>query len=511
MARSLYARLARRYRPQITAVERREFLKITLAASAGLLVSSWPAFGRTAPSMPRVGRGRRVVVIGAGFSGLACAYELRSAGYKVTVLDARNRVGGRVLSFNDFVSGRNVEGGGELIGSNHPTWVAYAKRFGLTFVDVTEAEDLAFPVILGGKRLTDKESEALYEEMEAAYKTITADARGINADEPWLSPDAARLDRRTTADWIRRLNVSPTCRLAITTEFTADNANATSRQSYLGNLTQIKGGGLEKYWTESEVYRCRGGNQRLARRLASELGADNLRLGFVVREVRQSGDTVVVRGANGELLEADDVVLTAPPSTWHNIRFSPGLPRGIKTQMGTAVKYLAAVKGRFWKKSGLAPDALTDGMVSMTWDGTDNQGSDAPGAALVAFSGGPRAERCRQRHAIRKDAAYTEAISEIYPTYPANFVRGRFMDWPGEMWTGAGYSFPAPGQITTAGPLLKAGVGRLHFAGEHTSFKFVGYMEGALNSGVSVAKRIAMRDAGATTPAREREPAGARS
>src|SRR5918997_856734 len=123
------------------------------------------------------------------------------------------------------------------------------------------------------------------------------------------------------------------------------------------------GGGLEKYWTESEVYRCRGGNQRLARRLASEVGAANVRLGFVVREVRQSGDTVSVRGANGEVIEADDVVLTAPPSTWHNIRFSPGLPRGIKTQMGTAVKYLATVKGRFWKKAGLAPDALTDGMV----------------------------------------------------------------------------------------------------------------------------------------------------
>ena len=91
--------------------------------------------------MPRVGRGRRVVVIGAGFSGLACAYELQSAGYKVTVLDSRNRVGGRVLSFSDVVTGRTVEGGGELIGSNHPTWVAYAKRFGLTFLDVTESED----------------------------------------------------------------------------------------------------------------------------------------------------------------------------------------------------------------------------------------------------------------------------------------------------------------------------------------------------------------------------------
>ena len=64
-----------------------------------------------------------------------------------------------------------VEGGGELIGSNHPTWVSYAKKFGLSFNDVTESETLEAPVIIGGKRLTEKESEALWEEMEAAYKT----------------------------------------------------------------------------------------------------------------------------------------------------------------------------------------------------------------------------------------------------------------------------------------------------------------------------------------------------
>lgn len=138
---------------------------------------------------------------------------------------------------------------------------------------------------------------------------------------------------------------------------------------------------------------------------------------------------------------------------------------------------------------------MTDGMVSMTWDGTDNQGSDAAGAALNCFSGGPPAERARQRWARERDAAYTKALGEIYRRFNEHFVRGRFMDWPGELWTGGGYSFPAPGQVTTVGPILHQGIGRLHFAGEHACYKFVGYMEGALNSGVAVAKRIAARDA----------------
>jgi monoamine oxidase len=493
MARSLYSHLSRRYGSQPTGIERREFLKTTLAASAGLLLSSFSAFGESAARRD-VGRGRRVIVIGGGFSGLACAHELISAGYRVTVLESRNRVGGRVISFGDMVKGKVVEGGGELIGSNHPTWVAYASKFGLSFSDVTENEDLEFPLILDGKRLTDKESEALWEEIEASYKLMTAEARPINADEPWKSPNAGKLDARSTAHWVRTLQVSKLCKRALTTELSADNGISTSRQSYLGNLTQVKGGGLDKYWTHSEVYRCRGGNDRLARKLAAAIGEKRLRLNSVVREITMRGDKVTVRCANGELHEADDVVLTAPPSTWHNVRFSPGLPRAIRPQMGTAVKYLGAVKSRFWQKAGAGADSMTDGMVSMTWDGTDNQGGDAQGAMLTAFSGGPAAQSARARWARERDEAYVEEMTNIYPGFRSNFVRGRFMDWPGEMWTGAGYSFPAPGQVTTVGPLLRAGLGRLHFAGEHTCYQFVGYMEGALNSGVSVAKRIAQRD-----------------
>ena len=68
------------------------------------------------------------------------------------------------------------------------------------------------------------------------------------------------------------------------------------------------------------------------------------------------------------------------------------------------------------------------------------------------------------------------------------------MDWPSDAWVRASYSFPAPGQVTTMGPILREGVGHLHFAGEHTCYAFVGYMEGALNSGVSIARRLAERD-----------------
>jgi monoamine oxidase len=147
--------LARRYEPR-PELDRREFLKITLAASVGLLISGpkghadKPRIDKTAP---------RIILIGGGLSGLACAYELKSAGYQVTVLESRNRVGGRVLSFRDLVPGKSVEGGGEFIGMNHPTWLAYSKKFGLELFEGKEDENIDQPVILRRKEARPQGSE----------------------------------------------------------------------------------------------------------------------------------------------------------------------------------------------------------------------------------------------------------------------------------------------------------------------------------------------------------------
>ena len=495
MSRSLFARLAARHGPRIDAVSRRRFLGLTLAGSAGLLISSSPAaawLGRAR----RPAAAKRVVVIGAGFGGLACAYELKSVGYDVTVVEARDRVGGRVLSFNDMVPGKVVEGGGELIGSNHPCWVAYKEKFNLEFLDVTEAEDAEFPILLNGKRLTEEESNALYEEMDAALAPMNDDARGVDSVEPWKVPNAAALDARTTKQWIDSLECSPLGKQGLTVQFAADNGQDVAKQSYLGNLTQVKGGGVEAYWTESEVFRCKGGNDQLARMLAESIGPDRIVTGLPARTVEVRGDRAVVTCADGRTIECDDVVLAVPPSVWHKIDFKPGLPRDLAPQMGTNVKYLAAVKSRFWREQGLAADSLTDGEICMTWEGTDNQ-EDADGdagACLNCFSGGPAAVAARSRQGDARTAAYHDTLESIYPGFKEQFVKSRFMDWPGDPWTMAGYSFPGPGQVTTVGPKLRQGLGRLHFAGEHASYAFVGYMEGGLHSGVDLAKRLAVRD-----------------
>jgi monoamine oxidase len=110
---------------------------------------------------------------------------------------------------------------------------------------------------------------------------------------------------------------------------------------------------------------------------------------------------------------------------------------------------------------------------------------------VVAFSGGASADTCRGWTPAERTERYLAAMSPVFPGLRASFERARFMDWPSDPWVKGSYSFPAPGEVTTLGPQLQQPfAGRVFLAGEHTCYAFVGYMEGALQSGVRAAKRI---------------------
>lgn len=486
MAPSLLARAWKR-KHAAEMPTRREMLRASLYAGAGLLLSNLVGCGQP-------GRiGRKVLVVGAGFAGLACAHELRSVGYDVTVLEARSRLGGRVLSSTNLAPGRNLELGGELIGTNHKHWVAYADRFKLKLLEMTEDEEAEAPIVFEGKKLTKEESDKVWEELEEGCKRLNEDASKVDAEKPWSLAKAKELDARSVGKWIAEQDLSDLVKKGMAATFTADNGVAVEKQSYLGMLTQIKGGGVEAFWTETETHRCEGGNQQLAVKLAEAVGKDRVRTNAAVVKIEIGEKAATVTLNDNTSLTADDVVLAIPPSTWDRIVFAPPLPPVLKPQMGVNVKFFPIVKSRFWEEMKLSQYSLSDGPVSMTWDGTDNQPGEGP-ACLTCFSGGPPAETCRSWKSDDREAKYLEELARRYPTIREHFVKSAFMDWPGDRLTAAGYSFPAPGEVTTIGPLLYEGLKRLHFAGEHACYAFVGYMEGALCSGVSVARRLAKRD-----------------
>jgi monoamine oxidase len=483
--RSLYARLADRYAPE-RGMDRREMIRRSLAAAAGILLSE-----RLSPAFPRTA-GPRVVIIGGGFAGLAGAYELSRAGADVTVLEARNRIGGRVLSFHDLVPNGTMEGGAELIGSNHAIWQQYRERFGLKLLDISEPENIESPIVIGGRRLTRKESDALWEQMDAALNLMNADAARVpDAFAAWEAPDAEAFDRRSLAEWIAGLDASPLCKAAIDTQMTSDNGVRSAWQSYLGNLAMVKGGGLEKYWTETERYRSAGGNQQLAVRLAREIGLERVHMREPVTSVAVSGDNVTVT-TKVRSYDADYAILAVPPLTWNRIAFTPPLHVTATPQMGSNVKYLMALNATPWARPPISPAVLTDGPVNVTWWATEGQ--HVAGAGMVAFSGGPSADTCRSWISAERDANYARELSGIYRSLPAAISKRRFMDWPSDPLLKGSYSFPAPMEVTRIGPQLQQPLAnRVYLAGEHTCYAFVGYMEGALQSGARAAEKIVAR------------------
>lgn len=485
MSLPIYLALGRRHEPERFRASRRDFLKTSAAVSAAIALGACS----TTRKSPSAGR-RRVVVVGAGFAGLACASELAARGIDVTVLEARARVGGRVHSLPIGPSAKNTEAGAELIGSNHPHWIALAERFRLPLLDVPSDEGLEGPIVLEGRRLERDESEELWHAIDAAMAGMNALARGVDADEPWNSPRASDLDQISVEQWVESRDLPPILKRALHAGLAANNGVPTRRQSLLAMLAQVKGGGVESYWTDSELYRCAGGNQRLAEKLASTLPPNALHFESGVQRIECTTDRARVVCADERVHEADFVVLAIPPSVWHRIRFEPALPPELAPQMGTSVKYVTAMTRRFWRDAGISQYALSDGEAAVTWDPTSGQ-DDSADAALTVFSSADAAVACRARRGLAQREAYGRELERLFPGFAAHARGARFHDWPAETWTGAGYSMPAPGQVTRVLPHLRTTSGPLRFAGEHTSSSFVGYMEGALESGIRTARILA--------------------
>src|SRR5262249_2863940 len=253
-------------------------------------------------------------------------------------------------------------------------------------------------------------------------------------------------------------------------------------------LAMIAGGGGEKFWTETEVFRCAGGAQQLAQHLAREVGDSRVHLRQTVSAIAAS-DRGVRIVAGGATYEADYAVLAVPPLTWNRMAFTPRLHVTAMPQMGSNVKFLMKTKTLFWRPAGLAPDFLSDGPVHLTWHTTQHQ--KVAGAGVVAFSGGKAADTCRSWTAAERTERYLAALSPVFTALRAGFERARFMDWPSDPWVKGSYSFPAPGEVTTLGPQLQQPLGgRVFLAGEHTCYAVVRYMEGALQSRARAPKPI---------------------
>lgn len=502
--RSTYARLYRRFGKRLSGTERQ--LRVRKKLKRKVREAAIPPSERKAAF-----RGRRphVVIVGAGLGGLMAGYTLARS-CDVSIFEARERVGGRVWTKNKSTG--IVEAGGELIGYNHPLWLALARQLGLGLSLTTsdtnfDALDLDMPLYVGGEKVARGRLEGLYDEMDKAFGNMAKKAKEIDETAPWLSPGAERLDKSPLSSWIDRQGCSDLAKLAMREQFLNDSGAPAEQQSYLANLAVVAGGALDKhpgaYFTQTETLRCAEGNQALAELLADEIrSADGIiHLSSPINAIDIGEGGVRIESEGGAAQSSDYVVLAIPPSLWPGtryggIRITPELPSDYTVSMGTAVKYLSPVKHRFWIQQKLAPTA-TSSRFGVTWEGTDNQiAPHGREVELSLFAGGTPAhsaiEEWQHGGKTAVDIFYASRIGEVYPAYKDNLSQSPdFIAWPVDPWTGAGYSCPAPGEVMRAGPLLNGAFHkRMYFAGEHTCFAYFGYMEGALQSGLNAGTAI---------------------
>jgi monoamine oxidase len=479
MARSLFAKLHRRFGRRISGDERRRraalhYERLRDAMPVGA-IGAPRRVARTAP---------RVVVIGAGFAGASAAWFASRAGFAVTLIEP-GPIGGRVSSTETLVPGRILEAGAELIGTNHPLWMALAQHFGFA-LSVLSSEDnygaagLEMPFILDGRHLTTAEQKRLHDEMDAVFQLWgTASKIVENPWRPWTAEGAAQLDAQSLASQVPA-SVGELTRKAILLEFELDNCTPPESQNWLGALAQLAGGGGYEFFEETEVFRCAAGNQALAPRLVAGLDLNKGR----VTNIR-TGDRLFVDMEGGAHDGPFDYAIVAVPSVAMETITVDGKPFPLRAiAHGPAVKYLSGVERRFWIPQGLAPSGLSD-QLGMMWEGTDNQ-MDTARFDVSVFAGGRPAQRAID--AGGSASYFAPRLTALLPHYEA--FATEFENWPKRI--GMGYSCPALGEVTTK---LKATevliANRIAVAGEHVSPPWFGFMEGALQTGLVAIARIA--------------------
>jgi monoamine oxidase len=444
-----------------------------------------------------------LVVVGAGLAGLAAAREAVAAGSSVLVVEARDRVGGRVLN-EDIGGGNVVEVGGQWIGPTQDRLAALARELGVqTFPTWAEGENLI--EYAGGLRrysgAIPRINPLVLLEVERAQRRLNRLARRVPLEAPWEAPGAARLDGQTMATWMRRNLPSKPGRMLLELGVEAVWAAQPEDVSLLHVLFYIhSAGSLERLFdTEGGAQQDRfvGGSQLVPLRMASALGPEGVVLGAPVRAVRYDGDEGVTVEADGVSVRARRAIVAVAPTLAARVSYDPPLP-GFRDQLtqrmplGTVAKCMAIYDEPFWRHEGLSGQGTSDtGPVRLTFDNSPPTGT--PGV-LLGFLEGRRARELGRVPAEQRRQAVIDCFARLYGPRAARPDAYVERLWAEEEWTRGCYGcHMPPGAWTSYGPALREPIGPLHWAGAEYATVWNGYMDGAVRSGESAAKEALAR------------------
>lgn len=496
---------------------RRAAIGAGAATGAGLILPGAAAASRDSEAERPDGKRRKhievdVAVVGAGFAGLTAALGVKKAGRSVAVIEARDRVGGRVWA-HQLGNGEVSERGGTFVGPTQDRILAALKRYGIdTFPTFEDGSNV---YINGGDRSTYSDTgptgtappdPLILAELVEVIAQLDDMSTSVPVDAPWSAPDAANLDRQTLEDFIQANSASERFRRLVPAATRPIFGAEPGELSLLFVLFYIAASGNEKnpgtfernFDTRAggQESRIVGGSQMVGYRMADELGRKRIHKRSPVRRIIQRRGHVKVI-SDRVVVHAKHVIVAIPPALAGRIDYTPALPseRDSLTQrlaQGTLTKVAASYETPFWRAKGLNGQALsTDGLANVTFDDSPADGS--PGV-IFAFVGG---DSSRAFAALDEDGRRTEILAE-FATYfgdealsPTDFF---YTQWPEERWSRGGpVGIYPPGLMTSYGQAIREPIGRIHWAGTETSTYWNGYMDGAIRSGERAALEVVDR------------------
>ena len=486
------------------AITRRRFLRNTGAvATTAMAASSW---GRLA-SAARGATAGRVVIVGAGLAGLTCAYRLKQAGIAADVYEASSRVGGRCWTIRGvFADGQIAEHGGELIDQGHTQMRQLAKELGLKLVNLLASqpngtEDFYY---FDGSPYTYDEAVV---DLNGVYQKLHSDVSA--ASYPTLFDSFTQrgyeLDQMSIDDWIEESvpgGISSRLGQLLSVAYNIEYGAETSEQSSL-NLIYLLGyigqGNLRIFGKSDEKYHVVGGNDQIPTLIAAQLGSQ-IHTGLELVSIELQGSTYALTfkqvGGGPTVVTADRVVLALPFSIlrssvdYSNAGFEPLKVTAIEEQgMGTNSKLHLQFSKRHWYDLDNNGNTYSDNGYQTTWE--VSRGQTGKSGMLVDYTGGTIGASFGPGNVTTKAKEFLEQVEPVLPGVSNHWNGKATLDsWPDYPWTKGSYSYWKIGQYTKFAGMERKRQGNCHFAGEHTSIDFQGYLNGAVESGERAASEI---------------------
>lgn len=418
----------------------------------------------------------RIVIVGAGLAGLACADALTSiTGVDVAVYEARSRVGGRVFTRREGFGGQLAEGGGEYVNADHREVLTLAARLDIATEPARPNAGRALVDAAGRLAPVDAWDEAskgkLRADLQAWDDAVDGMATRVDPEDPLRTGVA--LDRQSAADLLHELELSALARLIVgrylRTEYMVPPEDVSLLQVAWDRARELRCG--QEGW---KAHRLRGGADQLATGLAAGLG-DAVHLDTPVTAIEPNA----VRLADGSVERADAVVAAVPLPALARIGVTPALPAEVlDVGYGEGGKVSVQIARRLWRDLQRSGSVVSDRACGEVWEATSAQPGDA-GILTALLSSHDGSALLALPDVV---ARVTAEIERAFPGAAGLAGAAAVTDWTNDGWSLGTYATFAPGQLTRSWPALRRPHGTLVLAGEHTD-PFAGFMEGALRSG----------------------------